>query len=183
AQLNPVAVFTQPTKVLAAWSDYRAGAGGTAWANQYVYTQPAFGPGVTDFTATQRYSIAILLGWTVPANDPTYGPATGFDVRMSTTPIVDFEAATRVRFFTNSSPPGTPYCATATPLTKCRTYYFAIKPYYGCEFEGTQSLTTASTLCTGNTTDHCDPFFSLRPAPGADGLGQSLSMAVGPNPV
>jgi hypothetical protein len=71
----------------------------------------------------------ITLNWTAPGDDNTIGSATQYDLRYSTTPILDtnFSQATHVSSTPPPAPAGTKQSVSISGLTINTLYYFAIK--------------------------------------------------------
>lgn len=86
---------------------------------------------VSDLATSAPTSTSIALTWTAPADDGSAGTAsTAYDVRYSTSPIVDdaaFAAATAATGIPSPGTPGTMETMTVTGLTASTTYHFAIK--------------------------------------------------------
>lgn len=84
---------------------------------------------VTNLTAGDPCSNSITLNWTAPY-DSTFGGVQSYDIRYSTTPIVndnDFNNATGIIFAGHSDTLGTPKTYTVKNLTFYTMYHFAIK--------------------------------------------------------
>jgi hypothetical protein len=72
---------------------------------------------------------SVTLSWTTPGDDSTFGSASQFDLRYSTSPINagNFDLATRWNSMPTPAAPGTQQSVVVTGLSPSTTYYFAIK--------------------------------------------------------
>ena len=71
----------------------------------------------------------LVLVWTAPGDDGTVGTASGYDMRMSTSPITDanFSSATAIASPPAPQPSGSRQQYIVHGLTRGTTYFFAIK--------------------------------------------------------
>jgi hypothetical protein len=83
---------------------------------------------VTDLAATEVRSTQLVLAWTASGNDGMTGTAASYDIRCSTSPIVEgnFPAATAVAQTLVPKAAGQAESLTVTGLTPETTYYFAM---------------------------------------------------------
>jgi hypothetical protein len=80
--------------------------------------------------AGQIYSNYLLLSWTAPGDDGTFGTATSYDIRYSESPIIDttsWDAATQAPGLPVPQAAGTTEYFYVSSLESNTTYYFAIK--------------------------------------------------------
>jgi hypothetical protein len=129
---------------------------------------------VTNLAVAGVAKTNIKLTWTAAGDvgNPAHAPA--YDFRYRLTPFVtkaDFDNATQVSPSPTPAAAGTAECFVVFPLTKCKTYYFAIKRSDGAGHT-TKISNTASgiTTCSGNLLHDCGPP-KVSLGDGADGNG------------
>jgi len=90
-------------------------------------TPPA---GVTDLATSNPTSTSIALTWDAPGDDGEQGTASQYDIRYSTSEIIDeagWQAASQCTGEPSPSPVGTIENFTVTGLSPSTTYWFALK--------------------------------------------------------
>jgi hypothetical protein len=110
---------------------------------------------VSDLGSSCVSTTALLLSLTSPGDDGNSGTATEYDVRYSQSTINagNFGAATQVSGEPAPQPAGTYQEIIVTGLTRCRTYYFAMKTRDEfCNWSDLSNVFSVQTLCSGNGT-------------------------------
>ena len=109
---------------------------GAAGSDAGAYPFAPAGPDVTppatinNLTATMVSDQNVVMTWTAPGDDGTFGLASAYDLRYSTQPITDdasFNAATQVPTQPIPGGPGTTQSYVMMGLSAGTQYYFAIK--------------------------------------------------------
>jgi hypothetical protein len=102
---------------------------------------------VTNLSATTIDNTTMPVSWTAPTDN--FGTIAEYDLRYSTSPITDFNAAARIATPPPHSP-GYSECLLVTGLTACTTYYFAIKTRDDAgNWSGVSNAASAPTLGCG----------------------------------
>jgi hypothetical protein len=134
---------------------YAVGAGwggGDAGANPLTEVNTDFsGPvAVGNLAAVGITGTGAVLQWAAPADLPSLGPASAYDVRRSTAPITEgnFASATPVSGAPVPGAPGAFQSVTVTGLTPGTTYYFGVRSQ---DAAGNWSVTSNSPSSVAST--------------------------------
>ena len=109
---------------------------------------------ITDLATGTVTDLSVLLSWTAPGDDGATGTATTYDVRYSTSTIIEANWASATQASGEPSPQiaGSSESFTVTGLSETTTYYFAIKTSDEVPNESAISNETATDI-TVNTND------------------------------
>lgn len=143
-QSSPTIVLTSLGHAFSAFLDPRLPAENAIFGN-HIAVSAVRPPALSSLTLLGSGPSTIAVTWSFPSPDPVYGPATAFDVRVSSQPITEdnFAQATLI---------GISYgmCAAAEGLNTCQPYYVALRTRYGCHFwSSVSNNVSAATSCSG----------------------------------
>ena len=169
----------------AAWQDVRSGFANAIYGAHSTLT-PVVPAGLTSLAVAAVGTSGADMTWTVPADDPTFGPAVAFDIRWSQTSVTESNFSSQTAQFetTPSGPPGSIQCAPIAPMKKCWTSQVAMRVQYECGvWSSLSDIVPVTTGCRGFTLTDCSGF-AMHPAPqDEDPLPASIELTIsGPNP-